>query len=320
MAGGWVWVYNTAATIRQGLRKCVDNKVLKEELSLDWTGPFKIVDVGPSPAANQPDGHPLGDKLLYLDLPSNLSGPAAKPRVTVARCKPCANPYDVDDMPRHLPASLTQYALHAFATKSPLYHVTTDDIVTPPILIDVAKITGHQCVRGRGDAIAVLYETQLDDLLRPTRERELELQAFCRHIFSYWANEPAQPQPHTRKYQQQRINAASREIARSKGERHLLGSYRLPTDDVYRARFLSAPLPIGASTWYHSFYGSWWIGKVKQPPNDSGRYVIRFLDNPGPAPINLQESTYNTALRAPCGSWWLQTHGRSNPLQGLLHG
>ena len=98
-----VWVYNTAATIRQGLHKGVDNKVLKEKLSLNWTGPFKIVAVGPSPAATQPDGRPLGDKLLYLDLPSNLSGAAAKPRVTVARCKPCANPYDVDDMPRHRP-------------------------------------------------------------------------------------------------------------------------------------------------------------------------------------------------------------------------
>ena len=166
-AGGWVWVYNTAATIRQGLRKGADNKILKEKLSLNWTGPFKIIAVGPAPAADTPDGRPLGDKLLYLDLPSNLSGPAAKPRVTVARCKPCANPYDADDIPRHLPAGLTQYVLHAFATKSPPYHVTTDDVSTPPILIDVAKITGHQCVRGRGGAIAVLYETHWNGILRP---------------------------------------------------------------------------------------------------------------------------------------------------------
>ena len=131
-AGGWVWVYNTAATIRQGMRKDTDNKVLKEELSLNWIGPFKIITIGPSPATDTPDGRPLGDKLLYLDLPSNLSGPAAKPRVTVARCKPCTNPYDADDIPRHLPAGLTQYVLDAFATKSPPYHVTTDDVSTPP--------------------------------------------------------------------------------------------------------------------------------------------------------------------------------------------
>ena len=115
-------------------------------------------------------------------------------------------------------------------------------------------------------------------------------------------------------------NAAAREIARAKGERHLPGSYRLVTNDVYRARFLSAPLPIGASIWYHSFDGSWWLGKVKQPSNAPGRYVVRFLDNPGPALIDPSESAYNTAPHAPCGSWSPQTHGRTNPLQGVLHG
>ena len=116
-------------------------QIIKEKNYLNWTGPFKIVAVGPSPTDNQPDGRPLGDKLLYLDLPSSLSGPAAKPRVTVARCKPCTNPYNADDMPRHLPAGLIQYILHAFAIKSPPYHVTTDDVATPSILIDVTKIT-----------------------------------------------------------------------------------------------------------------------------------------------------------------------------------
>ena len=320
MAGGWVWIYNTAATIRQGLRKSADNKVLKEKLSLNWTGPFKILAAGPSPAADTPDGRPLGDKLLYLDLPSNISGPAAKPRVTVARCKPCANPYDADDIPRHLPAGLTQYVPHAFATKSPPYHVTTDDVSTPPILIDVAKITGHQCVRGRGGAIAVLYEIHWNGILRPTWEREMDLQTFRHLILAYWANGPDHHQPNTRQYQQLRINAAARDIARANGERHLPGSYRLVPNDVYRTRFLSAPLPIGASIWYHSFDGSWWLGKIKQPPNAHGRYVIRFLDNPGPALIDLPESANDTAFHAPCGSWCLRTHGRTNPLQGVLHG
>ena len=231
VAGGWVWVYNTAATIRQGLHtKAPTIKFSKKNIYLNWTGPFKTVAVGPSPAATQPDGRPLGDKLIYLDLPSNLSGPAAKPRVTVARCKPCANPSDVDDMPIHLPAGLTQYVL--FATKSPPYHVTTDDIATPPVLIDVAEIADHQCVRGRGGAIAVLYETHWDSILRPTWERELDLQALRHHILSCWAAGPAQHQPHTRQYQQLRIAAAARKIARSKGERHLPGSYRLVADNV----------------------------------------------------------------------------------------
>ena len=46
------------ATIRQELRKSADNKVLKEKLSLNWTGPFKIRAAGPSPAADPPtDAH-----------------------------------------------------------------------------------------------------------------------------------------------------------------------------------------------------------------------------------------------------------------------
>ena len=77
-------------------------------------------------------------------------------------------------------------------------------------------------------------------------------------------------------------------------------------------------LAIGASIWYHSFDGSWWLSKVKQPPNDRGRYVIRFLDNPSTALIALPGSAYNTALHAPYGSWCLQTHGRSNPLGPVL--
>ena len=139
ISGGWVWVYNTAAIIRQGSRKNADYKVLKEKLFLNWTVPFKILAVGPCSVADTPDSRPLGDKLLYLDLPTNLSGLTAKPRVTVTRCKPCTNPYDADDMPRHLPAGLTQYVLHAFATKSPPYHVTTDDVSTPPTLMRSLK-------------------------------------------------------------------------------------------------------------------------------------------------------------------------------------
>ena len=213
--------------------------------------------------ATQPGKRPLGDKLLYFDLSSNLSGPAANPRVTVARWKPCANSHDADDMPRHLPAGLTQHVLHVFASKSsPPYHISTDDIATPPILINVAKTTGHQCVRGRGGAIAILYETHWDSLLRPTWERELGLQACRHHILSFWAARPAQHQPHTRQYQQLRNNAAARKIARSKGERHLPDSYRLIADSISHARFRTAPLPIGASIWYHSFDSSWWLDKT----------------------------------------------------------
>ena len=45
--GGWVWVYNSAASIRQGAKADTDAKVLKAKLSLSWTGPCKVLAVGP---------------------------------------------------------------------------------------------------------------------------------------------------------------------------------------------------------------------------------------------------------------------------------
>ena len=37
--GGWAWVYNSASTIRQGVKANTDAKVLKAKLALNWTDP-----------------------------------------------------------------------------------------------------------------------------------------------------------------------------------------------------------------------------------------------------------------------------------------
>ena len=109
-------------------------------------------------------------------------------------------------------------------------------------MINVTKITGHQCVRGRGGAIAVLYKTHWDGHLCTTWKRELVLQAFRRHILSYWAAGPAQYQADTRQYQHLRVSEAAREMSRTKSRTPLPRLIR-----SYRARFLSAAPPIGAS-------------------------------------------------------------------------
>ena len=57
-----------------------DAKVLNAKISLNWTGPFKILAVGPSPAEATPDGRPLAAK-LYLDLPNDMPGADASCRV-----------------------------------------------------------------------------------------------------------------------------------------------------------------------------------------------------------------------------------------------
>ena len=64
-------MYNTAATVRQGAKTDTDTNVLKAKLSLTWTGPYKVLAVGPCSSSDTPDGSPLGAKFLYWDLPSD---------------------------------------------------------------------------------------------------------------------------------------------------------------------------------------------------------------------------------------------------------
>lgn len=43
---------------------------LKAKLSLSWTGPYKVLAVGPFPSPDDPDDPPLSDKFLCLNVPS----------------------------------------------------------------------------------------------------------------------------------------------------------------------------------------------------------------------------------------------------------
>ena len=92
--------------------------VLKTKQSLDSIGPQRILAVGPAPASDIPDGQPLHDKLINLNLQSDMPGRDSNRRVSVARCMPCQSPNDIHDLPKHLPANLTKYVLNSFRTKS----------------------------------------------------------------------------------------------------------------------------------------------------------------------------------------------------------
>ena len=85
------------------------------KLSLNWTGPYKILVVGPGLG---PDGRPVADKTLYLDLPTDMPGKDQKKQVSVDRCKMCHNPSDDSDIPKYLPARLSKYVLHSFTDKN----------------------------------------------------------------------------------------------------------------------------------------------------------------------------------------------------------
>lgn len=110
----------------------------------------------------------------YLDLQSELPGEDSKSRFSVARYKPCANPHDPEDLPRFLPAGLTQYGLNNYTTKSPAYRVSEDGVSTSIERLEVEQTSGHHYVGGHRGVIVVLYQTHWRGILRPSWERETD--------------------------------------------------------------------------------------------------------------------------------------------------
>ena len=90
----------------------------QDQFAQNLTGLYKIFAVGPCPFSDILDGSPLGDKLLCLDLPTNMSGADAHRRISVESCKPSTYPHDRGDMPKYLMDGLTLYVLNNFTIKS----------------------------------------------------------------------------------------------------------------------------------------------------------------------------------------------------------
>ena len=234
---------NSVSTIRDGVKANKDAKVLKAQHTLNWTGPYKVPAVGPCSSAETPDGSPLGDNLLYVDLPSDLPGSETRRRVAIERCKPYANPHDSSDMPKHLPAGLTQYVLTNFSKKSAPHDVTQDDVSAPPQLLEGEKITRHQSVRGRGGVMVVLYKMHWVGLSEPSWVRELDFHLSRSHILRYWAGTPDQHRQTNRLYRRMRISAAQRELSRNNGERFLVPGYACVPRAEWLRRYDDTVLP-----------------------------------------------------------------------------
>lgn len=97
-------------------------------------------------------------------------------RVSVMRCKPCRNPYKTDEVQIYLPPNPPSYVLHSYSVRS-LF------IILP--LTTSPSQSAHQPVRGRGGIVAVLYDTRWAGLLRPSWQREADVQYFGKHEILY---------------------------------------------------------------------------------------------------------------------------------------
>lgn len=43
VVNGWAWQYSAASIFRQCVRKEADGSVLKDNIAINWTGPFKTL-------------------------------------------------------------------------------------------------------------------------------------------------------------------------------------------------------------------------------------------------------------------------------------
>ena len=273
--------------------------MLNTKFALKRTGPYKIVAVGPCPSSDTPDGSPLGDKLLYLGLPTDMSGVDAHRRVSVERCKPCTNPHDGVDMPKELPDGLTQYVLNRFTKKSPPHHVTQDDprrhVGAPPAARGGEDDRhGHQSLRGGGGDIAVMYEMRWPGLSRPSWEREMDLQLPRPQILLYWTGTRNQFSQTNRLYRQMRIWAAQLELSRANGKLFLAPGYDCASRAGWFRYCSTTVLPNGVHSWYEADDGLWWLGKTSARTTTNGEYLVRFLDDPGPIKLPLSPAHYTT--------------------------
>ncbi len=317
-AGSWVWVYNSVLTAQQS-KSADEDRALKSKLSLNWTGPFKVLKVGPCDSA--PDGKPLGDKLLYLELPLGVRGVNAKRRVSVMRCKPCLNPHDVEDRPRYLPAGFTEYVLSSVSEKCPPFHVTDED-VEPSVdveYLDVDSIIAHQFVRGIGGKIAVLYETRWIGLTSTSWERESDLHRFRRAILLYWTGTPDQrDSTGNDRYRLMRRSAAAREIYRERGEWFVARGHLLVPRHQYERAFADSSKLRGAHVWFKSKDDLWWLGVIHSVGSTDKPYIVRFLDTPGPVKVMLRPEWYSIDPSARRFSWCLQRHKSGGVVAGVL--
>ena len=198
--------------------------------------------------------------------------------------------------------------LNNFSKKSPLYHVTQDDVSTPLQLLVEEKITGHQSVRCRGGVIAVMYETQWTGLSGPSWDREMDLQLFRHEILRYWAGTPNQHRQNQPPVSPYANYAAQRELSRNNGERFLAHGYGCAPRPEWLSRYSTTVLPNGVNFWYKSDDSLWWLGKIGASTTTKEVYLVRFLDYPGPIKLPLPPARYTTSTGVVRRSWCLQVH------------
>ena len=217
--GQWVWVYDeqhtlATATGQRALDKEAIEQRIKAKLANKWTGPYKILGVGPCRVGQRF----VGPKLPYLELPfQNM----ANPRVSVLRCKRCFHPHEKGNRPRFMPWQLSSYVLNKFSELAPPFYLTTDDL---DIELDSQrakplKIRAHRLNRRPGGTLNVQFKTVWRGHETSTWEHESSMAQYDGDIVrKYWcSDEINQVGADNRRFRTYQRLAALRADARSHG-------------------------------------------------------------------------------------------------------
>ena len=154
-AGQWVWVYDDKSTISGGgkyvLKAPADGSSRKSftvvsKLAHCWTGPYKVLLVGPGKA---PDGDLVGRNLLLLDT-SHEDSRRINVRVSVHKYKICYNPHEGERRPQFLPWAMSSYVLNKYSDLSQPFHFTVDSVnmETDSYRVTPRSIVSHEILRG----------------------------------------------------------------------------------------------------------------------------------------------------------------------------
>ena len=194
----WAWIYDDKSTISGGGKHVLkpsetdsrsEKFALTAKLAQCWTGPYKILFVGPGTTS---DGKKDGPSLLLVEVRKNEPGSEVNARVSKYRCKQCHNPHERVEWLKFLPWAMSSYVLNKYSERSPPFHLTAKDVCMEldQRRINPTTITKHRISRGLGGKNAAQYYTSWDEVSVKTWEHETDLEQYRSLVSKYWAGGP----------------------------------------------------------------------------------------------------------------------------------
>lgn len=321
-AGDWVWLYHDQSAVTGGGKHVLrtpavgtggrKSQALVSKLAYCWTGPYKVILVGPGTAA---DGRMVGPKLLLIDVKKNEPVKNITERVSVLRVKKCFNPHDKALKPKFLPWAMSNYVLNKYSELSPPFHLTSDDVIRE---LDTHRnlpwrISKHRLVRGLSGKIAVHYYTHWDETEVCTWEHEEELAQHGNLVVRYWTGDVQLVGAENAKYRRYRVQCAKRAEARLTGGRYVPEGFKVCCDTRERPSIYQTEM-IGSYVYFKTPEAGWQLARVVMVAADAesvrNPHTIKYLDLARQENVHLSEANLSTVRDEP-GTWCWHVHIRS---------